>query len=146
MIISTGSRVLATFLYFAPSLGLLPILYHWQFGSIGTSEYWRYVYDNDDEVIYFKDQWQLSDNLIDYTWLSYQHYAIIYACLALIQTGAVIIINVKAKKMKNFEALGKGLEFVLCPPIDGIFHLAAFTLGNLVLMIPMWILRHNIAK
>ena len=153
ILISVASRLAATFLYFAPSLGLIPILSHWEFGSkevgVGIGTYVdnvEYIYGIiDGQPKPFKEVWKVTSDITFYTWTTYHYYALIYLILALFHMILITFI-VSGKYEFKLDAVGMALDSLLSPALDGISSIFIFTCSNLTLMFPMWILRHNISR
>ena len=140
MIVSVGSRLLATLLYLTPSMGLLSLLHHWKYGQIEVKQSQNYIYD---DGIKFADKWQSTQDIEYYSGLTYKYYVLIYLALILIQVIVTMFIGWR-KQRKNF--FGLALDSLLSPAIDGgRLHILIFCLGNLVLMIPIWLLSCKIA-
>ena len=150
IMISVGSRLLATFLYMGPTLGLLPILWHWHFGKIKVPARMlnkSLVYaEINDKILTFDDTWKVTPNLIDYTFFTYEYYVLILIALASLQIIITFLMKGRTNNGENLDIFGQALDSLLSPAIHGVVNVAIFAIGNLILMIPMWILRHNIAK
>lgn len=141
--ISVIARLSATFLYFSPSLGLLPILWHWKFGSILAES--NFVYDTiNGREIEFQDAWQLTEDVTYYTWITYDKYGLIFVALAFTQISLSFAKRWKSGNKR--DAFGQALDSLLSPQTGDILNIVTFTFGNLLLMSPLWILKANIAR
>ena len=149
MTICVCSRLIAVLLYLAPSLGLLPILYHWKLGSIGVAlraSRRSLIYDEPGagNTMYFKDKWLLTPDIQYYVGFTYEYYAIALIILALSQ---ILLTFIKHSKNANKSvAFRIALDSLLCPTIERTFSIITFALGNVTLLFPMCILKHYMAK
>ena len=140
--ISITSRLTAIFLYFSQNLGLLPILWHWKFGSIPAEA--NFMYDKFGKEMEFQEAWILTKDVTYYTWLSYDSFALIF--IALVFAQIIASYTVKWKSGDKADIFGHALDSLLSPQTGDIFNIISFTFGNLLLIFPFWILKLNIAK
>ena len=141
--ISITSRLSATFLYFSQNLGLLPILWHWKLGSISAES--SFIYDKFyGREMEFQDAWRLTENVTYYTWKSYIFFALVFITLAFIQI--IGIFTIRWRSGNKADLFGYALDSLLSPQTGDIANIGLFTFGNLLLTIPLWILKFNIAK
>ena len=136
LLISLVSRLFAIFLYFSPSLELLPILWHMKMGRIRFTDF---RLEGSTPRMELKKSWKTF-----YSSRDYPITLLIAISFYFIQIGLMFIVKCWRKGKTN--ALAQGLDSVISPLNGGVFSIITFTLGNMLLMIPMFNLRHAITK
>ena len=142
LLLSVASRILASLLYFSPIWGLMPILWHWRIGKLDYHVEIRQL-EYSDSGLRINDVWSKAKDY-EYVWIEHSFFPLIFFSLYLLQIFITFI--VRCKYEGKSEALGNALDSVISPSNGGIISILTFTLGNMVLIIPMWVLQHILNK
>ena len=92
----------------------------------------------------FQNAWVPTKDVTYYTWKSYNFYALTFIVLAF--TQIIVTFTLRWKNGRKTDIFGHVLDSLLSPQTGDIFNIISFTLGNLLLTLPLWILKFNIAK